>query len=304
MNPRCLRCALLALLMTTIPALAQNERPHQTDQFQTERPASRRSNATRRQPQQQLDDAKTELRVYQLQHADEGEVANALVRIKPALGPNAQITADVRTHAIVVAASGEAAWKRINDLITSLDVPRQQSVTKIVPLTHLDAGYLSHALIETLRGSSTHVRIVSENTSNTLLLSGTAENVEVVLQLVQELESIKANRDQQQAADTSRLHALTLRHADPVQLCPLIDKALTWLDLPVKVASDRASRQILIYTNEAGLQQVQQLLQQFDVPSVLETTSVQETTSAKESTRVEESKSGKSVAVEELNPRG
>lgn len=267
MHPRHLRCALLALLISTMPAIAQNERPQSSDQFQSEQPPARRTRTARRQPPP-ADAAKPKIRVYQLEHASVVEVTRALSSIKSALEPNCRFTPDERTNAIVVAAASDAAWNGIDALIKSLDVPQPQSMTKIVPLVNLDAKRLTSALIQSLQDSSNRVRIVPESGSNTLLLSGPAPEIEQVVQIVQQLESIKAENAQQQAAQALQIHVLPLRHADPEKLSPLIDRALSWQKLPIRITGDRASRQLLVYTNEAGWKQVQQLVQQFDVPSV------------------------------------
>lgn len=206
---------------------------------------------------------------FQLTHAKAVEVAQAIERIYPKEG---SVQMDVRTNALVVFSS-QSSIARIEELIARLD---QDKITRIFPIRFQSAAELARQLLGLLGGSSgsgigtgaaaatgtptpggsissprndLFAPIVVSETTNQIIATGSAAEIEYIAGLIRELDS-------QVLTTTIPLKRLKAAVVMP-QIAHLASR-------PENITADPEGNSLIIRDNSNNVEQIRRVLLDLD----------------------------------------
>ncbi len=183
-----------------------------------------------------------EFRLFELEHADAGQVSQTVSRLLAdrSRWPEALRrleSAGVRLTEPAVNADTQGGANRLlvsvptpmmplaKELIETLDRPGQQGVVevRVVRLRQGDAQSVAQAIGEAMRGAARpgrpEIRVSAERASNSVVLSGTSDQIA-------EAQSLIGEMDIAVDADGVGVRTVFLRHARAETLAPLVERVL------------------------------------------------------------------------------
>jgi general secretion pathway protein D len=160
----------------------------------------------------------TVTRVIPLQYVD---ARTAAANLRGLVGENGVVTPITESNSIIVVDSG-ANVARLISVVERIDV--DDSIVRTVPLENAPAAEVANTLLEIINSQVTEgrragsVSVVAVDTSNTILLRGSAQEVNRLIPIIQELDSKGSS---QFALDT-----VYLNHADAEKIVPIIQQLI------------------------------------------------------------------------------
>lgn len=205
-----------------------------------------------------LDQGFTQKR-FQLVHARAAEVARILTGLCPKEGP---FEADMRTNSILVFNS-QSNVQRIAEIIGELD---QDMVTRVFPIRFQKASDLAQQLSQLLgstRGVQNSEKITAQQsrnqimvseTTNQLIVTGSASQVDYIAGILQEMDSKVITR------------TIPLKRLKAAEVVARISHLAS---RPESIAADAQGNQLVIQDNTYNIEQIEQVL--YDLDEALET---------------------------------
>ena len=245
----------------------------------------------------------TQVKLFQLQHAQAAELAPALDRVIQAElaaaqrdkatrgGRNdVQISVDARTNTLLITAPGET-MTLIEQLIPKLDQPDTiAQVTKVIALTNADPNELAGALNAALAGQPAaagpgrgrgriampsgasglkgrELLVVPAPAARAVLLTGAEEDVAFAEKLITQI-------DERPSTDKPLVKTLPLTHAKADDLANVLNATVGQAgpgrgrggaDIPTRITADRNANALVVSAAAETMERIEALLKQLDV---------------------------------------
>ena len=195
-----------------------------------------------------------------------------------------EVLDDPATNTLIVTAP-EAMQDTVRELVAQLDSggARVAEVVRVMPLKSAEARDAAQAIERSLAGRATptggEVRVTAAESSNALVVSGAADDVEFVRGLLTEL-------DRPSTSASVGVRTIVLKHARAERVAPLVERLLQserlsgWMlynmrlrnpqateDAPVRAEADARANAVVITGPPEVLPVAEQLVAQLDTPA-------------------------------------
>jgi len=208
------------------------------------------------------------VKVIRLQYSNGGELLQAIRGAVEAMGQQAVLSA--YNEVLIIAASDEATAERIVKLVREVDAARASLsepsgfVTEGLTLKSAAAHEVVEALRQ-LRGDRTFwPRIIADQRSNSVWLSGDGAEVKKYLGLAQELDQRAAGRPVRAEA-RRQLRFYRLQHAQAPPLSQTVNGVLASMDADLHVVADQQSGTLIAFATDEQHSYVETLVKTLDV---------------------------------------
>jgi len=230
------------------------------------------------------------VRMYPMQHADVATAAKALSEVFPqrkdARGAEVpiKVTSDQRGKLIIVSALVDQ-HKLIADILTDLDAAQadDETLLRVYRIGYAEAAAVASALegtmVDAKRGSESSLRIRADESSNSVVVRGTAADHEQIVKLIDEIDVAPA--------DQYPVQLITLRHADAEKVAEVLIKVFApgqkkesqprpWWAAPAEddqqrqqivIEADSDAKVLMVRADDETFKKVKALAQQLDASS-------------------------------------
>ncbi len=203
--------------------------------------------------------------VFRLKNAD---AQTFVPNIRAVVGPTAKLFADITSNSLVYTDT-TANIEELAKLIEQLDAPGLEGelITQVVPLKNNNATivdntiseFVQHISVRKGRASRPLTRVTSDASSNSIVIIGPTDEVNLVLGLVKDLDAESLVDREPKIVPLQKAHAITL--APVLEQLLILDKK--GQNLP-RVIAEAESNSLIILASKADILRAQELLVTLD----------------------------------------
>jgi type II secretory pathway component GspD/PulD (secretin) len=180
------------------------------------------------------------------------KAASAVKALQELMGKGPEIVAEPITNKVLVKGT-EKEVATVEQLLKKLDVPAARPKTLVVPLKGLQAVEIAK-ILDAMPGKKVH--IAAAPSANALLIEGSAEDVDEVIKLIQQLEA---------PTEKDAFKVFTLKHATATATAKVL-KEFFGTKKNLRIVADERTNRVLFEGPTEEMFRVAELLKELDVP--------------------------------------
>ncbi len=205
------------------------------------------------------------MQIFTLEHADPTQVQQL---IQPFLTPQGSLCTPIKESKILIVSDYAANVIKVSELIKTLDVPKPTIKTEFLEVKNIDATALSRQITAILQArnqasgqatAAVKINISSDPRTNQLILTGTAEEIVTIKQLVESLD----------VAATQTTELYTFQYIDARDIDSLVKSMLDPLKekLSYRSVINRNDNSLVVSTTKDVHQQIVALAKRLNIPA-------------------------------------